>query len=148
MDKVLQQAVAPDQLLTWLVIAFLVGYFVYKEWPEFKKRVAGTAVKEVKDSAAEKSVNDRLAVIEDDIRKIKEKLDVDYERLNSMSKWRKSMEQRVAESLEERKILMDAMLGILGGLQQLGANGPTEEASDRIHKYLNQQAHRREANDE
>ena len=46
--------------------------------------------------------------------------------------------------LEEREILMQAMLGVLGGLQELGANGPTQEATDAIHKYINKQAHRRE----
>jgi hypothetical protein len=39
---------------------------------------------------------------------------------------------------------MQAMLGVLGGLQELGANGPTQEATDAIHKYINKQAHRRE----
>ena len=55
MDKILQQAIESDQMILWLVMAFLFGYFIYKEWPEFKRRVSGSAVKEVES----KSVTDR-----------------------------------------------------------------------------------------
>ena len=54
------------------------------------------------------------------------------------------MEQIVTESLEEREILMQAMLGVLGGLQELGANGPTKAAKATIQDYINKQAHKRE----
>ena len=144
MDSVLQKAVTPEQIGTWLLIAFLVGYFIYKEWPEFKRRVSGSAVKEVKD----KTVSERLSTIESDIREIKGKLEHDYIRLNDMDRWKKDVDRVVAESLEEREILMQAMLGVLGGLQELGANGQTEEAIDTIHTYINKQAHRREARHE
>ena len=126
-------------MITWLVIAFLFGYFIYKEWPEFKRRVSGSAVKEVND----KTVCERLTAIENDVKEIKAKLEIDYTRLNDMDRWKKSMEQIVTESLEEREILMQAMLGVLGGLQELGANGPTEEAKDTIQTYINKQAHKR-----
>lgn len=144
MDKKLMELVTGDQVLTWLLIAFLVGYFIYKEWPELKRRVTGKVMERAAAAETDKSLSDRLSVIEEDVRQIKEKLDRDYGRLNDMERWRKSMEQIAAESLEEREILMQAMLGVLGGLQQLGANGPTEEAQDTIHKYINKQAHRRE----
>lgn len=140
MDKILQQAVGSDQMILWLVMAFLFGYFIYKEWPEFKRRVSGAAVKEVEN----KSVTDRLSAIEADISQIKKKLDLDYDRLNDMERWKKSMEQIVTESLEEREILMQAMLGVLGGLQELGANGPTKAAKATIQDYINKQAHKRE----
>ena len=140
MDKLLQQAISPEQMITWLIMAFLFGYFIYKEWPEFKRRVSGSAVKEVKD----KTVNERLSTIESDIREIKGKLEHDYIRLNDMDQWKKNVDRVVAESLEEREILMQAMLGVLGGLQELGANGQTEEAIDAIHTYINKQAHKRD----
>ena len=140
MDKLLQQAITPEQIILWLIIAFLVGYFIYKEWPEFQKRVSGSAVKAEKD----KTVNERLSTIEADIREIKGKLEHDYIRLNDMDQWKKNVDRVVAESLEEREILMQAMLGVLGGLQELGANGQTEEAIDAIHTYINKQAHKRD----
>lgn len=140
MDKILQQAISPEQLIMWLIIAFLVGYFLYKEWPEFKRRVSGSAVKEVND----KTVSERLTAIEKDISEIKAKLDIDYTRLNDMDRWKNGIEQIVTESLEEREILMQAMLGVLGGLQELGANGPTKAAKATIQDYINKQAHKRE----
>ena len=127
-----------------MVIAALFIYFIYKEWPEFRRRVSGSAVKEVND----KTVSERLTAIEKDISEIKTKLDIDYTRLNDMDRWKKSMQQIVTESLEEREILMQAMLGVLGGLQELGANGQTEEAKDTIQTYINKQAHRRDGRDE
>ena len=139
LDKVLQQGISADQMITWLIIAFLVGYFIYKEWPEFKRRVSGSAVKEVTD----KTTNERLSAIEADIKEIKEKLANDYARLNNVDSWKSKMDRAIAESLEEREILMQAMLGVLGGLQELGANGQTEEAMEQIQTYINKQAHKR-----
>lgn len=144
MEKVLQQAISADQLLAWLICAFLFGYFVYKEWPELKKRITESTKQKAEAEATDKSLDARLTAIEADVKQIKDKLDRDYGRLNDMEKWKKSMEQIVTESLEEREILMQAMLGVLGGLRQLGANGPTEEATDTINRYINKQAHKRE----
>lgn len=140
MDKILQQAVTADAMIMWLIMAFLFGYFAYKEWPEFKRRVSGQAVKELTD----KTVTERLTAIETDIREIKQKLSEDYDRLNNMDRWKSDMDQIVTESLEEREILMQAMLGVLGGLQELGANGPTKEAKNKVQTYINKQAHKRE----
>ena len=144
MEKTLQQVISADQLLAWLICAFLFGYFVYKEWPELKKRITEGTKQKAEAEATDKSLDARLTAIEADVKQIKDKLDRDYGRLNDMEKWKKSMEQIVTESLEEREILMQAMLGVLGGLQELGANGPTQEAVTTIHSYINKQAHRRE----
>ena len=141
MEHKLMEMVTADQVLTWILIAFLVGYFIYKEWPEFKRRVSGGAVAAEKEAAEDKSVCDRLTVIEADVRQIKEKLERDYNRLNSIERWRGSMQRMVTDSLEEREIIMQAMLGVLGGLQEIGANGPTKEAEKKIRNYLNKKAH-------
>ena len=141
MEHKLMEMVTADQVLTWILIALLVGYFIYKEWPEFKRRVSGGAVAAEKEAAEDKSVCDRLTVIEADVRQIKEKLERDYNRLNSIERWRGSMQRMVTDSLEEREIIMQAMLGVLGGLQEIGANGPTKEAEKKIRNYLNKKAH-------
>lgn len=141
MGHKLEELITADQMLTWIVIAFLVGYFIYKEWPEFKRRVSGTAVNAVKEAAEDKSVLARLSAIETDVKDIKAKLERDYTRINDMERWRGSMERMIADSLEEREILMQAMLGVLGGLQEIGANGPTKKAEETIRNYLNRKAH-------
>ena len=144
MEKALQELVTPEQILTWLIIAFLFVYFVYKEWPDLKKRITGKVLEKHTAQETDKTLTERLAAIEEDVRKNNEKLDRDYGRINEIERWKRSIDQMVAESLEEREILMQAMLGVLGGLQELGANGPTQEATDTIHRYINKQAHRRE----
>ena len=78
------------------------------------------------------------------MRQIKEKLDRDYNRLNDMERWKMSMQRIAADSLEERQILMQALLGVLGGLQEIGANGPTKDAEKTIRSYLNRKAHEAE----
>lgn len=137
MAKELLGIVTADQIIAWIIIAFFVVYFIYKELPAFKKRI-------IDPEMSSKSVNDRLTAIEGDVKQIKEKLDRDYGRLNDMERWKKTIEQVAADSLEEREILMQAMLGVLGGLQELGANGRTAQASEQIQEYINKQAHKRD----
>lgn len=144
MQNKIMELVTGDQVAAWILVAFLVGYFIYKEWPEFQRRVSGGAVKEEKEAAADKSVCDRLTAIEEEVRQIKAKLDRDYDRLNDMERWRKSIQRIAEDSLEERQILMQALLGVLGGLQEIGANGPTKEAEKTIRQYLNRKAHKAE----
>lgn len=148
MQNKLAELITGSQVAQWVLIAFLVGYFIYKEWPEFSKRISGKAVKEEKEAAEDKSVSDRLTAIEADVRDIKAKLDRDYDRINHMERWKKSMQGIVEDSLEERRILMEALLGVLGGLQEIGANGPTKEAEKTIRKYLTRKAHESDANKE
>ena len=68
----------------------------------------------------------------------------DYDRLNGVEEQQKTAREFIDESLEEREIIMEALLGALGGLQELGANGPTREAVKKINGYLNRKAHKSE----
>ena len=141
MQNKLMELITGDQVGTWLLIAFLVVYFIYKEWPDFQRRVSGKAVKEEKEAAEDKSVIDRLSAIEEEVRQIKTKLDRDYDRLNDMERWRNTIQKIAVDSLEEREILMRALLGVLGGLQEMGANGSTKKAEQTIREYLTKKAH-------
>ena len=143
----LAKTVTGAQILNWCVIAFLVGYFVYKEWPEFRKRVSSRAVKDQKDKEQDKSVDARLDRVETELKSVNEKLARDYDRLNRLElQIEKTRTVQIGMS-EELEIIMEALLGALGGLQELGANGPTKEAKDRIQNYLNSKAHRSVADD-
>ena len=137
----LLEFVTSGQVVVWLVIAFFVGYFIYKEWPEFRKRVSSGAVKQQKDEELDKSVEQRLAGIENRLTTIEEKLTRDYDRINDVEHEGKRNRRMAEESLEEREIIMRALLGALGGLQELGANGPTQAATAEIKDYLNRKAH-------
>lgn len=141
MEGKLLELISSGQLITWLVIAFLVGFFIYKEWPEFRKRMSSGAVKEQKDAASDKSVDERLGSIEQRLATIEEKLNRDYSRMNELERESRRNRHMAEESLEEREIIMRALLGALGGLQELGANGVTHAAEAEIRDYLNRKAH-------
>lgn len=138
------EMVSGDSLVAWLLIAVIVAYFIYKEWPEFRKRVSAKAVQDQKEETSDKTVEERLERIEADVNEIKLKLNRDYDRINDLVIKQKRYQKMVEDSLEEREIIMEALLGALGGLQELGANGPTREAEGKIRTYLNKQAHRNE----
>lgn len=138
----LSELVTAETLVNWLVMAILVAYFVYKEWPEFRKRVSRGAVKEKTEEIGEITLNERLTGIETEVRQINEKLDRDYKRINKMETQIERTKAAQANTSEELTIIMEALLGALGGLQELGANGPTKTAESKIQEYLNKKAHR------
>ena len=143
----LAKTVTGAQILNWCVIAFLVGYFAYKEWPDFKKRISSRAVKDHEDEEQDKSVDARLDRVEIEVRNVNEKLGRDYDRLNRLElQIEKTRTVQISMS-EELKIIMEALLGALGGLQELGANGPTKEAKAKIQDYLNRKAHHSDTDD-
>ena len=143
----LAKTVTGAQILNWCVIAFLVGYFAYKEWPDFKKRISSRAVKDHEDAEQDKSVDARLDRVEIEVRNVNEKLGRDYDRLNRLElQIEKTRTVQISMS-EELEIIMEALLGALGGLQELGANGPTKEAKAKIQDYLNRKAHHSDTDD-
>ena len=137
----LGEVVKGDTFVLVLICIILIAYFVYKEWPEFKKRVSSDAVKDQAEENKDKTIEERLASIEKAITEINARLSRDYDRLNGVEEQQKTAREFIDESLEEREIIMEALLGALGGLQELGANGPTREAVKKINGYLNRKAH-------
>lgn len=144
MMNALGDAIPTDRFVLVFICVLLIAYFCYKEWPEFKKRMSKSSVDEQKNESDEQKILTRLSAIEDDVRDIKERLSRDYKRLNVVEAETRRQQQRIEESLEERRILMQGLLGALGGLQELGANGPTKQAEKEIRDYLNKQAHKSE----
>lgn len=138
----LAETVTGDQVTAWLIIALIVGYFVYKEWPEFKRRMNAGAKKEQLDALTDESIRKELSNINKRLDAIDVKLTRDYDRINEVEKETFRNREMMEQSLEEREILMKAMLAALEGLQELGANGPTKAASKELQEYLNLQAHK------
>lgn len=141
MPNKLAELVTGQSVATWLLIAFLVFYFIYKEWPDFRKRVSSGAVKETKEEANDRSVGERLDSIEADVKEIKGKLQTDYLRLNQIESRLDKTKETQGGLVEELEIIMRALLGVLRGLQEQGANGPTKEAETEIQEYLTRKAH-------
>lgn len=140
MSKI-SELVTGEQVAVWLIIALLVFYFIYKEYPEFKNRISASAVKDQKSDFNEKTVEQRLDGIEADIKEIKEKLNQDFYRINDVETKQKKISLAQQESLEEREIMMRALLAALKGLHELGANNDTSKSEDEINDYLNRKAH-------
>jgi len=142
-DK-LAEAVTGEQIALWLVIAFLVGFFIYKEFPEFRKRMSSKALKEQKDEQTDRTVEQRLDNMESELQQINDKLSRDYGRLNAIEKQIDRTKNAQADIMEELGIIMNALLGVLKGLQEKGVNGPARNAEEEIQKYLNSKAHKKE----
>lgn len=126
----IQSTVTGKDIVTWLVIAMIVLYFFYKEWPDFWKRITSkTKMQLTTEEVTEK------------VKKIDEKLERDYQRLNHLEARVEDLHKEQNDSKEESEIMMRAMLGVLKGLQELGANCETSQNEQEIQRYLNRKAH-------
>ena len=144
----LAELVTGEQVAIWLIIAFLVGYFIYKEYPELKNRISKSALKEQKDEMSEKTISDRIDAIEkklDGMEKkfdeMNDKLSRDYDRINVMEKQQKKIERMQRNSLEERGIIMRALLAIMEGVPD---NDMVQKSEQEIQDYLVKQSHMQE----
>lgn len=121
----------------WVIVAVLVLLLVYKSWPDIKKMLNSWRSHENDREGLSYSVKRH----DEEIGKINEKLERDYVAINEMRKTLALQKKVTEESLEEREIIMRSLLGVLKGLQEIGANGPTKEAQAEIEAYINKQAH-------
>lgn len=137
MDKILQGMVSGDALISWLAIALLVGYFAYKEWPEFQRRIGAKTVQE----ESGRTILERMTSMESDVKDIKEKLDRDYRRINEVEKELARHRKDQIRDREEMEIIMRGVLAALQGLQQQGCDGTVTDTVVEINTYLNKKAH-------
>lgn len=66
----LANSVSSDNFLTTFICLLLIGYFIYKEWPEFKKRITSGATEKLanKTTASELAVKlDKVSTRLDDV---------------------------------------------------------------------------------
>ena len=137
MESKLFSGVDVKAFLQFLLFLFLAGTFIYREWPGFWERVKHRVQGEEMGS----SLSSRLDRIEADVKEINEKLNRDYGRINAIEAKMEQDKHVMRDIKAEQGIIMRALLGALGGLQELGANGATEKAKEEIVEYLNRQAH-------
>ncbi|MFR1537551.1 MAG: hypothetical protein ACLSUP_02795 [Blautia massiliensis (ex Durand et al. 2017)] len=121
----------------WVIVAILAVLLIYKSWPDIKKALNSWRTHENDREGISTSIKRH----EEEIEKINEKLERDYVAINEMRKTLNLQRKVTEESLEEREIIMRSLLGVLKGLQEIGANGPTKEAQAEIEAYINKQAH-------
>ena len=136
-------------LFVLIFIAILViAYFIYKEWPEFQRRVSKTSVKDKEDEVESAGIAKELEGIKKSIDELKESIDEikekqarDYTRLNNLDKETNRQKKALADSLLERKLLMKGILACLDGLEQQGCNHIVSTTKTEISTFLNDAAH-------
>lgn len=141
MDKI-ADLVTGEAVLQWLIIFLLIAYFVYKEYPDFKARMTGGTKREMEEQSREKGVEERLTKVEARLADVEGKLRKDYQSLEELLRAEQEDKRILQASLEEREITMRALLAIIDGLHEMGANGPTTAAHEELTNYLSKQAHK------
>lgn len=137
----LTEMVAAQDVGTWLIVALLVGYFLYKEWPDLKTRISSGSLRDKALDDNDASLGKKIDSIEKSLVEVDEKLDRDYRRLNEFERWQRKTQGYTAESFRERELIIRGLVACLDGLHQLGANGKTEAVRDEIDTFLNKSAH-------
>lgn len=138
MEKKILELIPADQFLIWFLIFLVVAFFIYKEWPEFWKRVSSKTAKDQKDL----TIEGRMDSIEKKLDSIESKLERDYDRINILELEFKRSKNAMAASQKESEIMMRAMLNVLKSLQELGSNGSTNDSQVEIQNWLNEQSHK------
>lgn len=148
MMGILEGFLDPKQFLLLIIGLLIVGMFIYKEWPEFQKRVSKKAIddkdEEIRDGNVAKDIADIKKDISDlkaDMKEVKEKQARDYNRLNSIEEENTKQKRAIKDSLVERKLLMRGIMACLDGLEQLNCNHTVPETKKAISDYLNDAAH-------
>lgn len=134
----IQGMVTGEQVVEWILIAVLVGYFIYKELPEFRNRMSNRAVKEKEDEYSEKTIIERLDAIEKKLKEMDDKLVRDYDRINTMEKEQKEFKKMQKNSLRERELIMKALLAMMKGMPD---NEDVLASEKEIDAYLLEQSH-------
>jgi hypothetical protein len=131
-----------------LLSIILIAYFVYKEWPEFKKRVSKDAVRNKEEEAEDAGIAKELEAIKkslnelkESVNEVKEKQARDYKRLNTLEVETNRQKIAIADSLKERKLLMKGIMACLDGLEQQGCNHIVPSTKKEIYNYLSETAH-------
>ena len=134
----LSEMVTGDQVVMVVIIILLLAYFIYKEYPDFKNRISKGEVKEKEQEINAKTLFERLDNIEKKLNELDEKLANDYDRINAMEKEQKAYRKMQKNSLEERGIIMRALLALMEGSE----DNPMVRASEKeINEYLIKTAH-------
>lgn len=122
------------------VILVLIALFVigYKVVPVLMK---GFEHLRTQTNKYEELVNATLKNTKD-IELIKQKIGRDYARINQIEQLLVRQQAYIEDSLEESELILKSLLGVIQGLQEMGANGPTKTAASEIQAYLLEKSHR------
>lgn len=138
----LAETISGEVLVQWIICLIIVGYILYKEWPELRKRVTYGVLKAHQMDETDATLAGRLDKIELDLGEVNQKLDRDYRRLNEFERWQRQAKAIHEESAEERALIMKGILACINGLRECGANGDTTEIQKEINEFLIRSSHK------
>lgn len=98
----------------------------------------------VKESLDKKRLDDLERIVESNTMSIKEinrRLDSDSNSIHEISSALHKYHDYMNDSLDERELIIKSLLGIVKGLQELGADGPTVEVENELNQYLLDKTH-------
>lgn len=138
MEEVINQ-IPSDFAILWIGMLIIFIYVCFK----FIPRIIKTLNKIRKHINDLENLSNAVKKNSEDIELIQCKIGRDFARLNAIEKLTVKQQDYIEESLEERELILKSLLGVVQGLQEIGANGPTKEVEANIQQYLLKQAHRK-----
>lgn len=136
----------PVQYIIWtlavvvvLVVVIYKCYPTVKGWFEAARKSANK--RDDIDETLEKH-NKKLEELRGEIQKINKKLSNDHTDINKIEEITIKQQKYIEESMEERELIIRSLLGVVQGLQEVGANGPTKKVEKEIQDYLVKKAHK------
>lgn len=143
MEGILKQFTSPESITLVGPVLLLFTYVAYKEWPDLKKRISDSVLKDKRFHDTDENLTLEVRELRLKVTSIEEKLANDFARINNLERESDQMRKLAENSLEERRLLMKCNLAQLKALKELGANGTTgvKEAEEELQIYLNSKAH-------
>ena len=136
----------PVQYIVWTILVLLaVVVILYKCYPKIKiwfetARKAENKREDI-DELLERH-NKKLEELKKEIQKINTKLSNDHTEISKIEEITVKQQQYIEDSMEERELIIRSLLGVVQGLQEVGANGPTKKTEKEIQDYLVRKTHK------
>ena len=129
--------VPKEQFMYTIIVLAVITVGICKYLPMFYKWFNIARIKANDFENVSKTINQNAT----DIDIINQKIGRDYARLNQIFQIVERQQKYIEDSLEERELILRSLLGIIQGLQEVGANGPTKRAEAEIQAFLLKKSH-------
>ena len=83
-----------------------------------------------------------LCETKDLLEKLDEELGTTKTQTKRLQRITNNQQAHITEAFEERELILKSLLGVVQGLQEIGANGPTKIAEKEIQNFLLRKAHK------
>ena len=138
----IEDQISSGDFIRVFFILLIIAYFIYKEGPEFHKRMVARRMKDQTYEQADKDLERRVARLESKIDEHQVMLSRDYKELHALKDSTEISRQVNMRALEEMEVIMRTNLAVLDSLEELGASKEvTQNARRDINSYLTKTAH-------